>query len=132
MGMTKVLVITGIGAPPVVAYYAWTMAQVTDSSIPKQWRGGAGSYPQPVVLLARLGVDVGHEGNGLGARLLQHVILGTARLSTNIGCRGLLIHCETQHARDFYLHLVPEFQSSPSDPLHLLLRTKDIRKTLGM
>jgi hypothetical protein len=34
-------------------------------------------------------------------------------------------------ARSFYEHLIPEFERSPTDPLHLLLLLKDIRCTLG-
>ena len=34
-------------------------------------------------------------------------------------------------ARSFYEYLIPEFERSPTDPLHLLLLLKDIRCTLG-
>jgi GNAT superfamily N-acetyltransferase len=81
-------------------------------------------------LLARLGVDTDHEGRGLGAALLQDVLARVLELSDDIGCRGLLVHSESDEARDFYLHLVPEFEPSPTDPLHLVLLTKDIRRTL--
>ena len=30
----------------------------------------------------------------------------------------------------FYRHLVPEFETSPTDDLHLVLLMKDIRRTL--
>ncbi|GAB3200483.1 hypothetical protein GCM10027062_20190 [Nocardioides hungaricus] len=60
------------------------------------------------------------------------VIARVAALSDEIGCRGLLIHAESQTARDFYLHLVPEFERSPTDELHLVLLLKDIRRTLGL
>ena len=56
------------------------------------------------------------------ARLLE--------LTDDIGCRGLLIHAESAQDRDFYLHLVAEFEPSPTDDLHLVLRMKDIRRTL--
>ena len=42
------------------------------------------------------------------------------------------MHAESPSARDFYLHLVPEFEKSPTDELHLLLMIKDIRRTLGL
>jgi hypothetical protein len=87
-------------------------------------------YPQPVALLARLGVDVGHEGKGLGAGLLQDVFARLVGLSDDIGCRGLLVHAESAEAREFYVHLVPEFEPSPTDPLHLLVLMKDVRRTL--
>jgi hypothetical protein len=48
-----------------------------------------------------------------------------------IGCRGLLVHAETSEARDFYLHLIPEFEPSPTDELHLVLLMKDIVRTLA-
>ncbi|HZR14974.1 MAG TPA: GNAT family N-acetyltransferase [Acidimicrobiia bacterium] len=107
------------------------MASVSLADAPPRVRRGAGRYPQPVALLARLGVDSAHEGRGLGAALLQDVIARTYALGEEIGCRGLLVHAETPDARDFYLHLVPEFETSPTDDLHLFLLVKDIRRTLG-
>lgn len=132
MGTTKVFVVTEAGSDRVVAYYAWCMAHLAINEAPDRLRKGAGRYPQPVALLARLGVHVLHEGRGLGAGLLVDVIARVARLSAEIGCRGLLVHAESQAARDFYVHLVPEFEQSPTDPLHLVLMTKDIRRTLGL
>lgn len=115
----------------VVAYYAWCMASITLADAPARAREGGGHYPQPVALLARLGVDHRHEGHGLGAGLLQDVIARTHAFGAEIACRGLLVHAETAEARDFYLHLVPEIEVSPTDELHLLLLMKDIRRTLG-
>ena len=63
--------------------------------------------------------------------LMQDVFSRLVALSEKIGCRGLLIHCETPEARRFYLHLVPEFMPSPTDELHLYLLMKDIRRTLS-
>lgn len=105
------------------------MTSVKISDTPPRKRRGAGQYPQPVALLARLGVDLDHERRGLGAGLLQDIIARTAELDTSIGCRGLLVHAESPQARDFYLYLIPEFTPSPTDDLHLLLLTKDIHKS---
>ena len=76
-------------------------------------------------------MDEGHQGEGLGAALLVDVITRVASLSDAIGCRGLLVHAESEQARGFYEHLIPEFERSPTDPLHLLLLLKDIRHTLS-
>ncbi len=114
----------------VVAYYAWCMAQLDIEAAPPRMRKGAGGYPQPVALLARLGVDTRFEGRGLGAALLLDVIGRMVDLGDDIGCRGLLIHAETEDARNFYLHLVPQLMSSPTDELHILLLRKDARRTL--
>jgi len=129
-GTSRVFVVTAVGADKVVAYYAWCMAQLAIERSPARLAKGAGRYPQPVALLARLGVDRDHEGRGLGAGLLQDVFSRLVGLSSDIGCRGLLVHAENREARAFYEHLIPEFEPSPTDELHLVLLMKDIRKTL--
>lgn len=129
-GTTRVFVVVEPGSPVVVAYYAWCMAQLTVAAAPERLRKGAARYPQPVALLARLGVDLNHEGRGLGAALLQDVFARLLELSPKIGCRGLLVHAESSAAREFYLHFVPEFIASPTDDLHLVLLMKDIRRAL--
>ncbi|ORA79456.1 GNAT family N-acetyltransferase [Mycobacterium malmoense] len=129
-GTTRVFVVTEQQRTQVVAYYAWCMAQLHGDAAPSRIRRGAGRYPQPVALLARLGVDAGHERAGLGAGLLRDVFARLAELSDDIGCRGLLVHAESADARNFYLHLIPEFEPSPTDNLHLVLLMKDIRRTL--
>lgn len=118
------------GGDDVVAYCSWCMAQVAPTEAPECLRKGAGRYPQPVALLARLGVHLDHEGRGLGAGLLQDVFARLVELSDDIGCRGLLVHAESVEAREFYRHLVPEFEASPTDDLHLVLLMKDVRRSL--
>ncbi len=130
VGTTKVLVVTQPDSGDVVAYYAWSMASITIGDAPARMRKDAGRYPQPVALLARLGVSLDHEGQGLGAGLLADAIGRAAQLGVEIGCRGLVIHAETPEARDFYIHLIPEFEQSPTDDLHLVLLMKDILRTL--
>jgi hypothetical protein len=44
--------------------------------------------------------------------------------------RAVLIHCESESARDFYLRLA-KFEPSPTDPMHLLLMMKDLRRALA-
>jgi GNAT superfamily N-acetyltransferase len=129
-GTAKVFVVTEPGSPTVVGYYAWCMAQISIPAAPTRLAKGSGRYPQPVALLARLGVDAAHEGRGIGAALLQDAFRRLVELSDEIGCRALLVHSESAEARSFYRHLVPEFEVSPTDPLHLVLLMKDIRRTL--
>jgi GNAT superfamily N-acetyltransferase len=130
-GTARVMVVTQPGRDDAVAFYAWCMASIHVADAPARLRKGAGRYPQPIALLARLGVDLGHEGRGLGAGLLADVIARTVELGEEIGCRGLLIHAESSDAREFYLHLIPNLSGSRTDELHLVLLMKDIRRTLG-
>jgi GNAT superfamily N-acetyltransferase len=131
-GNTKVFVVTETDDRRVVAYYAWCMAQLALVDAPVRVRKGAGRYPQPVALLARLGVDAGHERRGLGSALLVDVVARLLALDESIGCRGLLIHAETIEAMNFSLHLIPELEASPTDDLHLVLLMKDARRALGV
>lgn len=129
-GTAKVLVVTVDDGPEVVAFYGWCMASVRIDAMPTRLRKGAGRYPQPVVLLARLGVSIDHEGRGLGAGLLTDVITRTAQLGGQIDCRGLVIHAETEEAVAFYRHLLPGLEDSPTDDLHLVLPLKDILRSI--
>ena len=130
-GTTRVFVVTEVDQPVVLAFYAWCIASVAIADLPERLRRGAGRYPQPVALLARLGVDQRYEGRGLGAALLADVITRVAGLSDAIGCRGLLVHAESEQARALYEHLILEWEHSPTDPMHLVLLLKDIRHTLN-
>lgn len=40
------------------------------------------------------------------------------------------LHCESEAARDFYLRLA-KFEVSPTDPMHLMLLMKDLRRALS-
>lgn len=128
---TRAFVVTEVESDRVVAYYAWCMAQLAVEDAPDRLRRGAGRYPQPVALLARLGVDLSHERRGLGAGLLKDVIARFLVVADEIGCRALLVHAESEAAREYYLHLIPQFVASPSDPLHLVPLAKDVRRTLA-
>ncbi len=127
---TKVFVVTEENSRRVVAYYAWTMAQLQRENSPARLTKGAGRDPQPVALLARLGVDRRYEREGIGAGLLRDVITRLLLVGDEIGCRGLLIHAESDEARNFYLHLIPELEPSPTDRLHLVLLMKDAARTV--
>lgn len=77
------------------------------------------------MLLARLAVDAGHKGIGLGRALLKDALIRTARAADIAGIRALLVHAKDEAARDWYLQW--EFEPSATDPLHLFLLMKDIK-----
>lgn len=58
------------------------------------------------------------------------VIQCTAARSDDIGCRGRLLHAEPEDAADFDRHLIPEYETSPSNELDLVPSLKDIKPTL--
>jgi len=106
-----------------LGFYALATGGVEHVSAPRSARQNAPN-PIPVLLLARLGVHQRAQGRGIGRALVQDVLLRCLEISRNVGFRALLIHCRDEAARDFYMHHVPSFQASPTDPLHLFLSLK--------
>jgi len=76
--------------------------------------------PVPVMVLARLAVDVSAQGAHLGASLLQDAVQRTLAVSKEAGVRALLVHALNDRARQFYEHY--GFQASPIDAMTLMLR----------
>ena len=129
-GTARVYVVTKPRVGRVVGYHALAAASVARDDAPPALTKSAGRSPIPVILLARLGVDITAQGQGLGAALAKDAMLRAFQASETIGARALLIHAESERARDFYLHLA-EFDASPTDPLHLVLLMSQIERILG-
>lgn len=60
--------------------------------------------PIPVIILARLAVDVSFRGKGLGADFLHYAVLRCFRVAENIGVRAIMVHALAEEARGFYVH----------------------------
>lgn len=76
--------------------------------------------PVPVMILARLAVDHRAQGIRLGGALLLDAVNRAVNVSQNTGVRALLVHALHDRAKLFYEHY--GFQSSPADPMVLMLR----------
>jgi GNAT superfamily N-acetyltransferase len=131
-GLSRVYVVRGLDQADgrVVGYYALSAGSVAPADASRRMMQGAGRYHQPVVILTRLGVDRAAQGAGLGRGLVVDALRRIAVASEVIGVRALLIHCESEVARDFYLRLA-KFDPSPTDPMHLVLIMKDLRRALA-
>jgi len=53
----------------------------------------------------------------------------SAGAADTIGARALLVHAKNNQAKASYEHI--DFETSPSDPLHLMLSTKDVIRLTG-
>ena len=78
--------------------------------------------PIPVMVLARLAVDIRTQGMQLGAGLLRDAVDRSLAVAKNTGVRALLVHALHERAKEFYLYF--GFQASPVHPLTLMLRLK--------
>jgi GNAT superfamily N-acetyltransferase len=108
----------------VFGYYSLAAGAVTHDEATERVKKGLARHPIPVILLARLAVDVSLHGKGVGSALLKDALMRTARAADTIGARALLVHAKDDDAKAFYEHFA--FEASPSDPYHLLLIMKDL------
>ena len=81
--------------------------------------------PVPVMVLARLAVDLRAQGMQLGAALLQDAVNRAVVVSQNTGVRALLVHALNDRAKQFYAHY--GFQESPQHPMTLMLRLNTVK-----
>jgi GNAT superfamily N-acetyltransferase len=130
-GAARVFVTTHSDAPArVVGYYALAAAQVEPAAATARLlKGQPRERAVPVVLLARLAVDRAHQRQHVGRSLLRDAMLRVVQASDPVGIRALLVHAKHEQARAWYTQY--GFESSPTDPLHLVLLLKDIKKVLA-
>ena len=114
----------------IVGYYSLAYGSVAYSEATKRVTHGLAKHPIPVILLARLAVDITQQNKGLGKGLLKDALLRTVQAAEIGGLRAVLVHAKDQAAKTFYQKY--GFEASPIDPLHLFLLMNDLRKTLGI
>jgi len=112
----------------VVAYYTLAAGSVSRAETPPRVAQGLGQYPVPVILLARLAVDLREMGHGLGRSILKDALLRAAQASDMVGSRAVLTHAKDDSARNFYLRF--GFEPSPVNELDLYVLMKDIKKII--
>jgi len=110
----------------VVGYYSLAVGSVQREIAPSRTVKGMARHPVPVMVLARLAVDRSEQGSGIGKALLQDALLRTAQAAEIAGIRALVVHAKDHDARRWYEQF--DFEPSPTDPLHLFLLLKDLKK----
>jgi GNAT superfamily N-acetyltransferase len=127
-GSARTYVVVDAEQQRVVGYHALTAAGIEREAATPRVLKGMSRYPVPVVLLARLAVDVTVTEGGLGAWLLRDAMLRALAAADTIGVRALLVHALDDDARAFYLR--HGLEPSPTDRLHLMILLKDIAASL--
>lgn len=112
----------------VVGYYSLATGQVTHEEAPPRVAKGMPRHPIPVMLLARLAADLSWQGRGLGTALLANAMRRTLQVADIAGIRALVVHAKDDKATRFYQHF--DFDASPTDPLHLSILIKEIRRQI--
>jgi GNAT superfamily N-acetyltransferase len=114
----------------VIGYYTLVYGHVEHADAPERVIKGLGRYPVPLMVLARLAVHRDRQGKGIGAALLRDAMRRTAQAAEIGGLRALAAHAKDDRAAAFYAHF--GFSPSPTDPMHLFVLLKDVRRMLGL
>ncbi len=128
-GSARVFVTT-VDGDAVVGFYALAAASVSPKDgTARLIRVQSKHQAVPAILIGRLAVDGHHQGNQVGRWLLQDALLRSATAADSIGARAVIVHAISDRAVHFYERF--GFEPSPTDPHHLILLMKDLRKLLA-
>ena len=111
----------------VVGYYSLANGCVTRSSAPGKIKRNMPA-PIPVMVLARLAVDLNHQGIGIGVGLVQDATKRTLQAAEIAGVRAIVVHALDEKAKAFYEKR--GFEPSPIEPLTVMVTLKDVKANL--
>jgi GNAT superfamily N-acetyltransferase len=113
----------------VVGYYSLAAGSMAHRDVPERVGQYLARHRVPLMILARLAVDVHEQGTGLGAALLKDAMLRTVHAAEILGIRAIFVHAKDENAKSFYER--SNYKSSPTDPHHLYCLVKDIKRLTG-
>jgi GNAT superfamily N-acetyltransferase len=119
----------GLVDDTLVGYYTLAVGHVLREEAPERLTKGLARHPVPIMLLARLATDRRWQGRGIGKALLKDAMLRTLQAANIAGIRALAVHAKDEAARTFYERF--DFVPSPTDPMHLFVLLKDVRRIVS-
>lgn len=119
----------GLAGEKVIGFYALVVGEVAYDLAHERMTKGLARHPVPIMLLARLAVDVGWQGKKVGNGLLKDAILRTIQAADIAGIRALTVHAKDHNISAYYKHF--GFVKSSTDPLHLFALIRDLRSLLA-
>ncbi len=120
----------GLRDAEVVGFYSLVVGEVAYADAPQRLTKGLARHPVPIVLLARVAASTAWQGRKIGAGLLKDAMRRTLQAADIAGIRAFAVHAKDTQARQFDEHF--GFAASPTDPLHLYLLIKDIRRIAAL
>jgi GNAT superfamily N-acetyltransferase len=119
----------GLAGDEVIGFYTLVVGQVSYDDAPERLTKGMARHPVPIMLLARLAVSTAWQGKKISAGLLKDAMRRTLQAADIAGIRAFGVHAKDDEARTYYEHF--GFIASPSDPFHLFVLMKDLRRITG-
>jgi predicted N-acetyltransferase YhbS len=119
----------GLADDTVIGYYALAVGSVEQDQAPDRVKKGLAKHAIPIMLLARVAVDLHWQKQGVGAGLLKDAMLRTLQAADLAGIRAVVVHAKDDAARTCYERF--DVLPSPTDPLHLFMLLKDVRTIIS-
>jgi len=126
---SRTFVTVGAGGA-VGGYYTLVAGQVERNQATSSVRAGTSKhFPIPICLVARLAVDLGSQGRGLGAGLLLDALRRAVGAAELVGIRAVVVHALDDEAAGFYEHF--SFAPVGAEPRTLMVPLAAVRTVLG-
>ncbi|MDP8983303.1 MAG: GNAT family N-acetyltransferase [Acidobacteriota bacterium] len=119
----------GVAEDAIVGFHTLAAGQVEYDDSQERLTKGLARHPVPIILLARLAVDLRWQGQGVGKALLRDAMQRTLQAADIAGIRAFAVHAKDEAAKRFYQHF--EFVPSPTDAMHLFVLLKDLQRLIG-
>lgn len=110
----------------VYGYYTLLAGQLDHrEATPATSKGLSQHFPIPVAILARLAVDVGRQGRGVGAALLNDALVRVISASEQVAVRAVVVHAVDETAASYYERF--GFQALSDAPRTLMITLSSLR-----
>jgi GNAT superfamily N-acetyltransferase len=113
----------------VVGYFAITPHFVQRDEAPRRIARGA-PRQIPAILLAKLALDQGHQGSGLGSKLLVAALAVIIDAARRVGGRLVVVDAVNDQAKRFYEH--HNFETLPDNDRRLVMKLSTAARALGV
>ena len=108
----------------IAAYYTLATGQVDFGELPPELTRKLPRRVLPVAVLAWLGVDTNHQGQGLGRLLLAQALRDCYEAGQTFAFVSVILDCLNDAAKGFYQQW--DFKEVPGHPYRLYLSTKTL------
>jgi GNAT superfamily N-acetyltransferase len=126
-GVTRTFVAVDATAPGrILGYYSLAVGAIDRAYLPPDAARRFPNFPLPIARLARLAVDRGKQGKGLGDDLLVDALSRCLRVAEEVGIVAVVIDAKHERAKAFYARY--KFDALPNLPLTLWLPMPALRK----
>ena len=115
----------------VLGYFTIAMSSVPREAFPQRYVRGLPNYDLPLILLARLGVDLRFAGKGIGHALISEAFRISLRVAGEVGCRCVITDAYRDRMSWYARYgFIPIEGAAAEGPQRMFLDIRTIRKAL--